>query len=73
MNSKKIGEKLINLRQGKNLTLAEAASDLGITPSALSNYENGIRIPRDTIKIRIANYYGESVAAIFFAEEAHVV
>ena len=72
MDSKKIGETLVELRQKKNKTVAEVASDLGITPSALSNYENGIRVPRDSIKIRIANYYNRSVATIFFAKDAHV-
>lgn len=66
MNSKKIGDRLVKLRQDRKLTVAEAAIDLGITPSALSNYENGIRIPRDSIKIKIADYYNESITAIFF-------
>lgn len=71
VNSKKIGEMLTALRIKKGKTLAEVATDLDITPSALSNYENGIRIPRDSIKIRIANYYNKSVATIFFAQDAH--
>lgn len=71
MDSKKIGETLFALRQKKNKSLTEAANELGITPSALSNYENGIRVPRDSIKIRIANYYNKSVTTIFFAKDAH--
>lgn len=71
MNSKRIGDTLKELRQKKGKTLEEASCDLDITPSALSNYENGIRIPRDTIKIRIAEYYNRSVATIFFAKDAH--
>lgn len=67
MDNKKIGEKLTKLRQKKGKTVTEAAAELGITVSALSNYENGIRIPRDVVKIRIANYYNKSVSTIFFA------
>lgn len=42
------------------------ASAVGITVSALSMYENGQRIPRDEIKIRLADYYKTSVQALFF-------
>jgi putative transcriptional regulator len=31
-------------------------------------YERGERIPRDQIKKRIAQYFGQSVEEIFFAE-----
>ena len=58
------GLRLRNLRGDK--TWYEAASDLGITPSALSNYENGLRTPRDEVKFRIAKYYDKSIEYIFF-------
>ena len=61
-----IGEKLANLRGKK--TLKEVAEALGVTPSALGNYEAGIRVPRDEIKKKIASYYNVSVAPIFFDE-----
>ena len=67
MNSVEIGKKLTALRGDK--TQAEVSRDLGISDSALSAYENGDRIPRDEIKIRIADYYGESVSNIFFASK----
>lgn len=71
MNSKHIGEILVELRNKKGKTVTEAAKDLNISVSALSMYENGERIPRDNIKIRIAKYYNESVAVIFFDKQAH--
>lgn len=64
MNEILIAERLLNLRGEK--TIKQVASSIGITESALSNYEHGIRIPRDSIKIRIAQYYGVSVQSIFF-------
>ena len=66
MDKKAIGEKLRRLRGEK--TLDTVAQIVGITPSALSNYENGIRIPRDEIKVRLAGYYNMSVKSIFFDE-----
>lgn len=65
MDRRKIGKKLILLRGNK--TREEVAADLKISCSALGMYEQGNRVPRDEIKIRIASYYGESVETIFFA------
>lgn len=64
MDKKKIGKKLMELRGSK--TREEVAIDLKISYSAMQMYENGERIPRDEIKIKIANYYGVSVQSIFF-------
>nr|DAQ12847.1 MAG TPA: Helix-turn-helix XRE-family like protein [Caudoviricetes sp.] len=59
-----IGEKLKKLR-GKKKT-KDVAKDIGVTISALSNYENDYRIPRDETKRKIAKYYKKSVEEIFF-------
>ncbi len=59
-----IAEKLIALRGKKSRE--EVAKALGLSISAISMYENGERIPRDSIKIKIANYYNKSVQEIFF-------
>jgi len=49
----------------KDRSLKEVADTLGITETALSQYESGKRIPRDEVKIRLADYYGVSVDTIF--------
>ena len=64
MDAKRIGEKLKELRGNRKLN--EVAAQLGISPSALSMYENGERIPRDVIKITIAEYYEQPITDIFF-------
>lgn len=61
-----IGMKLRALRGGKSQE--KVATELMITKSALSMYERDKRIPRDEIKIRIAEYYNVSVGSIFYAE-----
>lgn len=58
------GERLRRLRG--NRTLAEVSSACGIATSTLAMYEQGLRIPRDRTKVRLAEYYGRSVAYIFF-------
>lgn len=69
MDSKKIGEKLVILRGNK--TQREVAKDVGISISALAMYEKGERIPRDNIKIRLAEYYSKPITDIFFAQNKH--
>lgn len=49
----------------------EVAKEVGIATSTLAMYETEKRIPRDPIKIAIANYYGVSVQDIFFTPECH--
>lgn len=63
MNKNSISEILINLRGNK--TQREVAESLGISVSALSMYETGQRIPRDEVKVKMANYYDKPVQDIF--------
>lgn len=58
-----MNEKLIQLRG--NRSQEEVAKALGISVSALSMYEQGNRIPRDEIKIRMAEYYGITIDSLF--------
>ena len=58
------GKRLIELRGKKSQ--AEAAKGIGIATSTLGMYETEQRIPRDSIKIAIADYYGKSVQDISF-------
>ena len=69
MDAKQIGERLTKLRGDKKQK--EVAEQLGISVSALSMYENGERIPRDNIKIRISAFYGVPIYDIFFTQSTH--
>ena len=69
MNNEAIARTLIKLRGKKSRE--EVAKAVGISVSALSMYENGDRVPRDDIKIKLANYYGRTVNFIFFAHKVH--
>lgn len=63
------GAKLKELRGDKTQT--EAAAEIGITKSALAMYERNERVPRDEVKVKIANYYGVSVTFLFFNGDEH--
>lgn len=64
------GEKLKNLR-GKR-SADEVAKAVGISRSAVGMYESEERIPRDDIKIKLAEYFGTTVQAIFFEPDATI-
>lgn len=66
MNSKIIGNNLLELRKKYKKTTKEVANSCNISRSAISMYENGKRIPRDDIKIKLANYYNVSIEEIFY-------
>ncbi|MBJ8115827.1 MULTISPECIES: helix-turn-helix transcriptional regulator [Bacillus] len=71
MNYERVAKNLINLRNEKSRE--EVAKAVGISVSTLQMYENGQRIPRDNIKIKLANFYGVTVQTIFFDSEQHEV
>lgn len=63
------GKRLVCLR-GKR-SQAEVAKAVGIATSTLGMYETEQRMPRDRVKIALAEYYGCTVQAIFFTPECH--
>lgn len=64
MDNSKIAKKLLELRGDR--TRREVSKAVGISINTLQMYETGKRIPKDDIKIQLANYYGRSVQEIFF-------
>lgn len=66
MDAVHIGNALRALRGEKSQK--EVCMALGVTKSSWSMYERGERIPRDEIKIEIANYFGKTVQEIYYAQ-----
>ncbi|WP_289683821.1 helix-turn-helix domain-containing protein [Faecalibaculum rodentium] len=52
-----LGDRMRNLRKEKNKSLAEMSKETGLTRSAISNYENGIRKPRQETLELITDYF----------------
>ncbi|KZD35264.1 helix-turn-helix transcriptional regulator [Bacillus cereus] len=69
MNKQLIAKNLVTLRGRK--TRGEVAESIGISVSTLQMYENGQRIPRDNIKVKLADFYGVTVQSIFFDSLQH--
>lgn len=64
MDRELIAKKLIEIRGER--TRKQMSNLLGVEVSAISNYENAIRIPSDSIKIKYAAIANESIDEIFF-------
>lgn len=63
---KTVGQKLKELRGDRSRDSVAAA--VGISSSALGMYENNLRVPRDDIKKKLADFYGVTVQHLFFTE-----
>ena len=70
-DSERIGKAIKELRTGENETMEELANAIGTSHSAIAMYESGRRVPRDEIKIRIAEHFHKTVESIFFAKGQH--
>ena len=66
-----IAKKLVKLRGER--TQSEVAEAIGINQSRYAMYETGKRIPRDEVKVKIAQYFGKTVQEIFFDCDVHMV
>lgn len=63
-----IGQKIKRLREMRKISRENLCNEVGITQSAISMYENGQRIPRDEIKVKLARALGVSIEELFFTE-----
>ena len=59
-----IAERLVAARGDRKRE--EVAAAVGVSLSAIAMYENGERIPRDEIKIKLADYFKMTVQELFF-------
>jgi len=66
INGSRIGKRIKEMRIQKGITAEELAKELGTSSSAVNMYECGLRIPRDEIKIRIAEFFDVPIQKIFY-------
>ena len=69
MNLEYIGKRLAELRGSRSRE--EVAKAIGVSISAIGMYETAQRMPRDEVKLRIAQYFETPVSEIFFQNEGH--
>lgn len=66
-----IGNRIKTLRENQKETMSDLSRAVGTSESAIGMYESGQRVPRDEIKIRIAEHFAVPVESIFFPREQH--
>lgn len=66
MDNKKIGELLLHLRGDK--TQKEVAEAVGVSQSAIREYEHGNRSPSDVVKYRLSKLFEMPVQDLFFQD-----
>lgn len=66
-----IKDNLKFLRERKKLTQTAVSKALGVNTSTYNAWETGQNIPRDEMKVKIAEFYGLSVGYIFFKPITH--
>lgn len=71
MSDNYIKDNLKFLRERKGLTQTAVSKALKVNTSTYNAWETGQNIPRDEMKVRIAEFYGLSVGYIFFKPIAH--
>lgn len=67
IDSVKIGSRLRKIRTERGESVEALARSIGVSNSAIGMYEGGQRVPRDEIKIKIAEHFDLPVEQIFFA------
>lgn len=60
-----LGERIKLLRIKAKLSQVDLAEKLNISNTTLSQYENGVRIPNDNLKIMIATFFEISLDYLF--------
>ena len=69
MNQEIIGKFIADLRKEKNMTQQELADKLGVTDRAVSNWENGRRLPDYSLLKDLCNILQISVNELFAGEK----
>ena len=71
LDAMQIGSRIKGLREKSGETMLDLSKSVGTSESAIGMYESGQRVPRDEIKIRIAEHFNVPVDAIFFPKAQH--
>ena len=69
MEQDKIGNFIAKLRKEKNMTQQQLADKLSVTDRAVSNWENGRRLPEYSILKELCDILGISINELFAGEK----
>ncbi len=69
MTNKEIGEKILTMRLSRNMSQAELAAAINMSPSSVAMYEAGKRRPRDSVTAALADVFNVPKWSILYSEE----
>lgn len=69
MNQEKIGKFIARLRKEKNMTQQDLADKLGVTDRAVSNWENGRRLPDYSLLSNLCELLSISINELFAGQK----
>ena len=69
MDQIKIGKFIVSLRKSQNLTQQELADVLGVTDRAISNWENGRRLPDISLLCPLSKALGVTINELISGEK----
>ena len=73
MYNYKIGERIKELRQGRNLTQLALAQRLGITKSVISGYENATTYPSYDVLLGLADVFNVTTDYLLGKEKTRTI
>lgn len=59
--------KITALREKNNISKRTLAEALGVSINTIDSYEQGERVPRDEMKVKISKYFNVSVLDLFYS------
>ena len=69
MSEEGFGGRLRKLRRQAGFTQKALAAELHTSRGNISMYENGARVPRDEVKVKLADYYNTTVQDLSFSRD----
>ena len=63
---KTVAERIKEARLERGLTQVQLAEIVGVSDASIQMYEIGQRIPRDSVKVKLAEVLGKPVQDLFF-------
>lgn len=69
MNQEKIGKFILELRNEKNMTQQQLAGKLGVTDRAISNWENGRRLPDISLIKELCSIFGITIDELIYCKK----
>jgi transcriptional regulator with XRE-family HTH domain len=63
--ARRVGERIRAQRHNKNISLRALARELGVSPQAVSNWENGANLPSHSHMARIGEFLDQDQSTLF--------